>query len=418
MFMRYMLRCSILIILNLLFVNVMAQKTNAAEPRLVKELRRVYNSLGYFSPLDSAIYTYSGDRAWDTVKNDWKFDIRTAGDSRIVRDFDAQNKIAIEQYQKYDRGFWWPDKRMLFEYQNNRIVKMTYQEWASGAWENLVRYEYSYDAAGNKVVDLTMVWESSGWQNSSRQVMTYSTNGADEILHERWVQNAWEAVSGEYFTYANGKKTNRIYKLAQSGWGVYQHDVFLYNSKGNDSITLTAIADSNNSFDTTKTVFHYNKNNKQDTIIQQMLVNGADSNMYKVTQLYNQFGLLGLKNTQQWNDVTKQWYYEEGSLEYLYLYEQVNVGVNNLLAQNKPLELYPVPARTGSLNAVFWSAEVQAGQITIYSLDGKHISTEAITVVQGINKVNLDISNLHPGNYMFIIKSGLSRMNRPFTIER
>lgn len=417
MLMKSVLHCFIVILLAGTSLKSIAQKTSGFEPRLVKELRRAYNSSGFFSAKDSAMYTYSGDRAWDSVKNDWKYEMRTDGTNRTVRTFDQSNRISIEDYQKFDAGFWWPDKRMLFEYQNNKVVKMTYQEWQSGAWVNLVRYDYSYDAGGNKVVDLTMVWETSGWQNSTRLVFTYSSTGVEEVLHERWVQNAWEAQAIESFAYANGKKSGRVFKVAQGGWPTVQEDFFFYNSKGDDSMQVFTTLDNNNLFDTMKYSYHYNGSNRQDTILLQRVVNGTDSNISKTLLLYDAYGLLGLKNIKYWNDVTKQWYYPLGIVEYLYEYEQVKVSVKDLVHERSEIVLYPVPARGNDLMLHLHGVDMRVAQLRIYTMAGKLVHTKKIAGVQN-NRLRLDIAELQSGNYMLIIEGSRGRVSRLFSVER
>ncbi|RYD58420.1 MAG: T9SS type A sorting domain-containing protein [Sphingobacteriales bacterium] len=399
----------------LLLVSLFPYNLNAqANLRLVKELRREYGANGSFVARDSAIYVYAAHNAFDSIKNDWKYNVRTDGTKRIVRGFDVNGRIANEDYQYFDRGFWWPDKRMSFEYLNQKIVKMTYQEWYGGSWQNLVRYEHTYDASGNRANELTLVWEMASWQNSARRISTFTANGITEALQERWIQNAWQPVARETYSYTGGKLSEKLFEVDDNGWDTAQYDLYYYDYNGKDSVTLTVADNANGGFDTTKRMYHFNSAGLQDTMILQQFTDGIEKNISKTIMTYHVAGLISTRSTQSWDELNAQWYYPVGSIEQMYFYEQADVSVSKLTVQDGLIELYPVPVTGSELFVRLPNTSSSTSQVVIYTLDGRAIYNRKVNG----EELQINTQSFKPGQYLLQVNNGEQHFYNRFSVIR
>jgi hypothetical protein len=201
-------------------------------------------SLNKWIGLNKNLYSYDSNgkhtssvfSLWDETKNDW-FESEKTNCSYFSNGTLANYENL--NYSKTSR-LWFGSKSERIVTNEKDTVSIGYQ-WnsTSNTWENMVKYEYSYDGAGNKILEIDYLWDvaQKNWLQVQKWEITYNGNTSTELLF--FMNNTslnWDTVSKKFITKsADGKHetfTSYNWNSINSAWDEYKKVETTYNSKG------------------------------------------------------------------------------------------------------------------------------------------------------------------------------------------
>jgi len=262
--------------------------------------------------------------------------------------------MTSELGQSWNGSAWVNSKQSTYTYDaNNNRTSELYQIWNGGGWLNHSQYFYTYDANNNITNELDQSWNGSAWVNSYQYFYTYdANNNMTSELGQSWNGNAWVNSSQYTYTY---DANNNITSLFGQSW--------------NGSVWV-------NSYQYTSTY---------------------DSNNFAKSDSYKQWNSAGTEVT--WGDST-------------YYYFHTVAGINDLMAQNVSITVFPNPASDNITIETLWKSVCQR-QIEILNIHGQSI--KSINAKE--NHITIDISDFSSGVYIIKAKTDEGIAIRKFVKE-
>lgn len=86
-------------------------------------------------------------------------------------------------------------------------------------------------------------------------------------------------------------------------------------------------------------------------------------------------------------------------------YAPAPVGIDENIAENENINVFPNPA-TESVNIQLSEKISGSTQLSVFNMAGSKVHEQAINATEGLNKVNINVSDYHPGLYVLIIRNG------------
>ncbi len=403
-----------------------AGKGTGMESRLVGTTYWYFD--GSLEPYDSTRYTYSGDRGWDFVLDDWKYDSGLSwehdGSSyelayRGTRSFDAGDRIVGELFEYYDGSAWGTESVGKYIYGSNGLVSedwesdydgtdwdttknvytydaqghlltqlMTDYSYSMGQWANSIRFTNTYNASGNILSMVAETWNSaqSSWDSSFRTVYTYTGNELTQMSSGSYMGGSWAQSSRTTYTYTGGKETGaEIENWAGSAWVKSQRTTKTYAGSGD------LITDVREIYDGT-----------------------AYKNYYKQIYTYNSYHQTLTEISQSWNDASGKFEMQDGNSEVHNYYEEFNNAVPAVAVGAIKAEVFPVPARD-MLYVNIARTGSGAATMALYDATGKQVRQLTLPAQHNFTKA-VDVSDLATGTYVLRISDAAGTTTRQVSI--
>ena len=152
---------------------------------------------------------------------------------RFIKTFDDSSNLLTFVEQRWNSGAWRYEDSTVYTYNNinnDYITKTLYswvtnalvpqqretntfngqmrteylnEDWNGSAWENTLRYTYTFDGNGLADVSTYQLWTSGNWVNETKT--EYDFDGVHRNLlysrNQTWNNNAWENTSENYRYY-------------------------------------------------------------------------------------------------------------------------------------------------------------------------------------------------------------------------
>ena len=378
-------------------------KTVKSRPNSPQDLIQIYDSIYYW--------------AWDTINMGWIIDAKT-----INMVYDAKNNMTSNLGQYWDGSVWVNSHQYTYTYDaKNNQTNFIYAYWDGSAWINSYQYTYAYDADNNLTNRLTQGWNGSVWLNSYQYTYTYDANNNLTIeLFQIWENSAWGNHYQNIYSYnANNKITNGLFQTWTGGaWVNSFYDTYTYDASNNmtsgltqtwngsaweNSGQFTCTYDAKN--DLTKELVQNWNGNAWENSEQYIYTYDANDNM--TSQLNQGWNGSNWVNKQQYTTTSDANHFEKSyvfkywnstgikvsSGDSSYNYYHTVLGINNLMAHEGSITVYPNPASTKI--SITTSAITTKSQLSIMNLSGQQLITRQITEP----KTQLDISTLPSGVY-------------------
>lgn len=231
--------------------------------------------------------TFTFDNHYNKLKETYQdgADTQWVNNYQYIYEYDANNNRLNETYELGNDSVWTAIAKWNYVYDNrhNRLSEH-YLNWdfGSGTFVNAAMFLYQYDSNDNMLQQISQNWENDAWLNSIKTTNTYSESGKKVIeFVERW----------------NTDITN---------WENRLRTTFVYDSKQNNTSTLTQEFLDDKWTNVTNFTYTYSGKHKIESI-EQIWKNNAWLNFQKLTYTYNANGDQTLELSQRWNSVNK-WY--------------------------------------------------------------------------------------------------------------
>ena len=154
------------------------------------------------------------EKHFELEGNEWVVDYR------ITYEYDNQGNILIATEQDYEDAVWVNDEKMEYSYLNNLLAQEMVYYWIDGAWVEVSKSEYHYDAQGDLVEVLYFDIEDTNWVAIVKYLFTYDNNHnvvKEEDFNFSWSLQDWEIYSVTEYSYDLSVPANVIAGLNDSG---------------------------------------------------------------------------------------------------------------------------------------------------------------------------------------------------------
>jgi len=138
----------------------------------------------------------------------------------------AQNSLSTQRVR---------EKTVSLNPSDGEIIEEYGEVWNGSAWENYIRWLYTYDSAGNFVQEVRQYWSGSAWVNQARWTMEYDENGYNTTeLRQYWVSNMWANDFMWFYSYdSTGLWIGELIQTWQgTNWANYSRWTYTYNGNG------------------------------------------------------------------------------------------------------------------------------------------------------------------------------------------
>jgi len=354
---------------------------------------------------------------WDTLNSVWDIS------SKIINiNYDSKNNMTGYTEQTWNGSAWENSAKYTSTYDpNNNQTSNVEQSWNGSAWENSYKYSYTYDASNNLTAELHQNWNGSAWDNSTQFINTYNaSNNLTTELHQTWSSSAW--VNSYQYNYTYDAQNNLSTRLFQdwsgSDWVNVSKNNYTYDANNNLTSELQQMWNGTTWADLLQSTYTYNSDNKMTRELIQtwngiawttngqviftydanknqtgQLYQGWDGstwvNSYMVGYTYDASNFIKSLSYKNWNDAGTKIMSGDSAF---YYYHTV-LGVNELMATNGGIAVYPNPASTQITIDI--SANQVQGLISILNFNGQEVFTRQVNHP----KTQLDISGLSGGVY-------------------
>ena len=318
---------------------------------------------------------------WDTLTNGW------AGNpyyKEINFVYDANNNLTSELDQNWDGTAWVNNWQYTSTYDaNNNLTSTLRQNWSDTAWVNYWQSTYTYDANNNQTSTLRQNWNGTVWVNSSQYTYTYdANNNQTSALGQSWNGTAW--VNSWLYTSTYDVNNNLTIRLGQNWFGAAWVNFWQYT-------------------------YTYDVNNNLTSELRLKWNGTTWVNYWQSTYTYDVNNFKKCYTYKYWNSTGTAINSGDSSIYYFHTI----TGVNELMAQNENIIIYPNPA-TDIVTLNINNANNKDLEINIYDITGTLVKSEILK--QNQQKINIgDLSN---GVYMVSIKSKDLTENQRLIIQR
>ncbi len=270
----------------------------------------------------------------------WKSNLWVA-DQQILYTYDSEDKLIERLHQKWIMGQLTDYARGYYKYNAGGFLeKFTYVMNFGYAWINQSCIIFSYDASGNPVEQLSMVWKEEQWQNSEKITHTYDIDGnLIEELSQLWRQSQWQNAYRYIYSYNGSRKYEQEGQLwGDSVWFVVDKFRYYYDANGN-LVSVMRFKEQDGWDYIERTFYVYGPSDELLKEQSQWHFDDGWQNFGMVSYSYDEFGNMIESLSQKWRN--DQW---ENSSKILCTYDiMTDVKENNFklpghfsLAQNFP----------------------------------------------------------------------------------
>ena len=307
--------------------------------------------------------------------------------------YDAHNNMTSELYQFWNGSTWEDSSKNTYIYDaNNNLTSDIEQSWNGSAWVNSLKDIYTYDASNNRTSELYQSWNGSVWVNSMQITNIYdANNNLTSLLWQFWISDVWENTELDTYTYdANNNLTSSLYQSWNgSSWENSQQDTYTYDANNNLTSRLAHTWNGSAWVNYLQSLFTYNANNNLISEFGQSWNGNAWVNYWQYLYNYDVDNFPQSYSYKDWNITGTK----VTSGDSAYYYYHTVLGINDLMAQNGNLTVYPNPASTQI--TIETSTSPAQSQLSIMNLNGEALITRQITEP----KTQIDISSLPNGVY-------------------
>jgi hypothetical protein len=299
-------------------------------------------------------------QSWDAVGNTWK-------NSRMVRNtYNSANILNEETAYKWDvpAGQWKLDRRDIHQIHSGQKTSTIRQSYNTGtaSWDNIIRYLYTYNSAGDIETETVEQWNTGVWLGSTKYISTYNAAG----LVETYTTQYWDAGA-----YKNSSQ-----------------NAYTYDGSGNQLTELSL------SWHTPSSTWRNNA---------------------RSTYTYNSYNQRTSYKDDTWN-AGGFWEYTTSDGASYYYYEEYTLGVEQAKATAGMLNMYPNPA-THMLNVNLTWNKPQPFTINVYDMSGRVVYTRNEAAMAQYSR-SISLSGLENGNYILMCKGADGAMHQMFTIAK
>jgi len=439
------------------------------QERLIAEAEYSNNG-ATFVPYDSAIYSYSGTRVYDSALHIIACDQAIgmsyqlgpdtfAVSNRNIQTFDANNNMLTNTYQLWntDSNAYINSTNTIWTYDaNNNLLTYTTQHWTNtNSWVNEVNKIYTYDANNNRLSYAEQTWNTgtSAWVNDINYLYTYSaSNLLTQSVFQHW-NGTWQDSTQSTYTYNASNQqtqvTNQYWDPSGPFWYNVDQSQYAYSSAGPEQLYLYLIwsgvtatfnvssetiysldVNNNDSARTLRTwngsvwtnvnqyLYTYDTNSNQLSQIYQLwdATNLVWKNETRLRTTYDSYNNPTYRVSDDWN-TGGFWQYENNNDETFYYYQMYNTdGIENIKDAGGTLSLYPVPASTVLNIDLNWDTE-QTAIIAVYDASGR-LYHQWQTTKGTAYQSNISVSDLQPGTYYMSVKGVNGQIERSFSVVK
>ncbi len=306
--------------------------------------------------------------------------------TRMTYTYDAGERVLTNESENYDfsAGALKKLNKNTFTYTaSGKQATITGQNWnaATSAYVNNGKYSYTYDASDRVKEIITQDWvaASSSWVNESRYFdFTYNATGKTTFYnYYAWISGAWMAVERFTFTFDAAdlvvKMLDEAYEPSISSWYTYGEEITTYSASGDmlsfiDKEYVSGLGD----FLTTRNRSTYNGSHQ------------------KTRSVDDHFSGTG-------------YYYEVNDKLVRYHYTETPTAIEEDVASNTEVIIYPVPANEQCMIAVK-SLASQNFSIVVYDIAG-HIWQQETHSAQTNYTGTINTKEMPAGNYFVNVQN-------------
>lgn len=359
---------------------------------------------------DSLNFQYSGENGWDSMVNEWKYDIiKYYGTYPIYeKNYDNNKRLITYNYKSSVVR----SKRKNYQYVDLKILSINEEELSldDGKWYPFMQTSFSYNPLGQQINRNTSNYGSLGnLVMKTATTYSYDSNGITGIIDSFFTPaGTLSRMRNTYFIYAVGVLSelniggNRFfYQRDGSGNVVTAQHIYLNTNLSNDSI-----------------VYAYTYNNSGDIIkvLTKGIKNGKDSNIYSIEATYNQLHQVEWEKYTRWDKASRTW---QDDRENRYYYQPVfPLHTLDIALQTKPtLWVYPVPA-SGIVSVTLKGYDASNScQFAIHNINGTQVRTWSHKIADSHYTEQVDLSQLPAGTYLLRTDNGQYSQTRIFILQ-
>jgi hypothetical protein len=409
---------------------------------------------------------------WDNTNGNWAY----AEDRYYAYDANGNQT----QYRTGDSIGNYQQQTLTTHANDGQPLDVLQQVWNGGAWQNLNRIIYSYDADGNILLQVSLSWNGSMWDSVSKMEFAYDIYGSPTLsTGSSYFNGSWTLDYGDQFTNhydANGNLTSSTDLTYVSGvWMLSIRDSMIWDANGEifelieqqyvdtawenwvrvyniawhdfdaeeaDSYTIQ-LWENNAWIDYAQSLFMYDGNGGY-VQTDQTNITGPWTDAYRSTKSVDSHGNLTLSKDEYWDGMA--WVVDNES-DYLHTYDvNGNLGQtitqtwNGIAVENSTREdfwdyqttttsagdvtssfnvaVYPNPAQVQA-NIVFNASHAANVRVSLSDANGKEIAvlTNGYTTV-GKHAIQLDAHRFAPGLYTITIASEDNVQTHKFLVTK
>jgi len=313
-FVLYLLSCSVNVKTNLQHMKTILYTLFAILSCLSTAWAQQEPSQTKADPMKKAL---SKQEMFKPEASSWKWDTITWYDSldlklyRRFQDFGSDGKLLVSTTQWGTSGAWVNLSRSSYTYDASGMpLTMLYENYESGAWVKFTRNTRVYDASGNLVAGLLELWQNNAWINASRFSCVFDASGRMlSEIDEIWKNNAWENSSKYVNDWDNnGNLLNSLYQAWNNGaWENYQQITYQYDTSGNMLEFLVSQWTLGAWVNVDKDTYTYDGNGQMLTLITHYWSANAWVNNTKYLFEWSLSGKLNVRTMEGWNMGSQSW---------------------------------------------------------------------------------------------------------------
>jgi hypothetical protein len=171
---------------------------------------------------------------WNSTMTQWETTAQT------VYTYNGSGKIEFETDQSYNfvTQMYTNAFRTKYDYSGDNLIRITYQSWENGAWENDDKFEYAYNTSGLPIEEIESIWNSATmlWEPSERGIATYTNNLLTKLEIYKYDNGGWETQPFEqYLTEYTGMLESSFTWQSWNGsqWVNEDIETSFYDTNGN-----------------------------------------------------------------------------------------------------------------------------------------------------------------------------------------
>jgi hypothetical protein len=169
-------------------------------------------------------------------------------ESQIYYDWDAVNLQ------------WVPNNTWTYDYEGEQNIRITF--FNSGTGAILRKWEYYYDASGNRNYEIHTRPVGEDWINVSKRESEFNElNQRTSMTYSLWKNNAWALSTYNLYEYSEGKTTRQIVQVPDAQ-GQLEDNLYYLNYFQGDLLQETHTQRASDGIVTGKNVYSYNASNQ------------------------------------------------------------------------------------------------------------------------------------------------------------
>jgi hypothetical protein len=135
-------------------------------------------------------------------------------------------------------------QRYIYSYDSagNQIVQFI-QRLVNEQWQNISKDSSVYDSVGNRILLISKLWNNGMWENASLSINRFTLNHrVVEKVNKTWQSDHWVPADSTHFTYDENGNEVAVLKTAwvdsTASWINKSFQIFSYDSTGNRTLSL------------------------------------------------------------------------------------------------------------------------------------------------------------------------------------